>query len=122
MVPKGRKQRADYFIDNKTKDLLMELLTFQRACCQSKKLPVVPLEPQKARPDRYVLQWKERGLAHGDLNDALRFLLHGCITAADGTGIHLSSHLLRHAFATEMATLNVPIEVLAALLHQRDPR
>ena len=121
MVPKGRKQRADYFIDNKAKDLLMELLTFQRACCQSKKLPIVPLEPQKARPDRYVLQWKERGLTQGDLNDALRFLLHGCITAADGSGIHLSSHLLRHAFATEMATLKVPIEVLAALLHQRDP-
>jgi hypothetical protein len=120
MVPKGRKQRADYFIDNKTKDLLMELLTFHRACYQSKKLPIVPLEPQKARPDRYGLQWKERGLTQGDLNDALRFLLHGCITAADGSGIHLSSHLLRHAFATEMATLKVPIEVVAALLHQRD--
>jgi hypothetical protein len=121
MVPKGRKQRADYFIDNKTKDLLMEVLTFQRECCQSKKLPIVPLEPQKAQPDRYILQWKERGLAQGVLNDALRFLLHGCITTPGGSGIHLSSHLLRHAFATEMASLKVPIEVLAALLHQRDP-
>lgn len=55
------------------------------------------------------------------LLDALRFLLHGSLTASDGSGIPLTSHLLRHAFATEMASLKVPIEVLAALLHQRDP-
>jgi hypothetical protein len=121
MIPKGRKQRADYFIDNKTKDLLMEVIGFLRECCGSKKLPIVPFEPQKVRPDRYIFQWKQRSLAQNILNDALRFLLHGCITASDGSGIHLTSHYLRHAFATEMASLNVPIEVLAALLHQRDP-
>jgi len=33
MVPKGHKQRADYFIDNKTKDLLMEVICFLRECC-----------------------------------------------------------------------------------------
>ena len=121
MVPKGHKQRADYFIDNKTKDLLMEVMGFQRECCQSKKLPIVPLEPQRAQPDRYIFQWKERGLTQDVLNVALRFLLHGCLTTPTGPGFHLTSHLLRHAFATEMASLKVPIEVLAALLHQRDP-
>ena len=121
MIPKGHKQRADYFIDSKTKDLLMEVIGFLRECCGSKKLPIVPLEPQKSRADRYIFQWRERGLPQDILNDALRFLLHGSITGPDGSGILLTSHLLRHAFATEMASLKVPIEVLAALLHQRDP-
>ena len=121
MVPKGHKHRADYFIDKKTKDLLLEVIGFQRECCQSKKLPIVPLEPGRAQPDRYIFQWKEHGLTQGVLNVALRFLLHGCITTPAGSALHLTSHLLRHAFATEMASLNVPIEVLAALLHQRDP-
>ena len=90
MVPKGHKQRADYFIDNKTKDLLMEVMGFQRECCQSKKLPIVPLEPQRAQPDRYIFQWKERGLTQDVLNVALRFLLHGYLTTPAGPAI--SSH------------------------------
>jgi hypothetical protein len=97
------------------------VIGFLRECCGSKKLPIVPLEPQKTRPDRYIFQWKERSLPQDLLNDALRFLLHGNLTAPDGSGIPLTSHLLRHAFATEMASLKVPIEVLGALLHQRDP-
>lgn len=99
----------------------MEVLGFLRKCCGTKKLPIVHLQPEKVHPDRYVFQWKERVLGQDMLNDALRFLLHGCVVASDGSGIHLTSHLLRHAFATEMASLKVPIEVLAALLHQRDP-
>jgi hypothetical protein len=31
MVPKGRKGRADYFIDADTKDLLLEVVRFVRA-------------------------------------------------------------------------------------------
>src|ERR1017187_1526 len=107
MVPKGRQQRSDYFIDNKTKDLLMEVLGFLRKCCGTKKLPIVHLQPEKVHPDRYVFQWKERVLGQDMLNDALRFVLHGCVVASDGSGIHLTSHLLRHAFATEMASLKV---------------
>jgi integrase len=51
----------------------------------------------------------------------IRFLLHGlAFRASDGTAIHLTSHLLRHVFATEMATLNVPVDIVAKILHQRD--
>jgi len=32
----------------------------------------------------------------------------------------LHSHILRHAFATEMASMKVSVDVIAALLHQRD--
>src|SRR5437773_10259227 len=50
-----------------------------------------------------------------------RFLLHGLVfRSLHGNLVHLSSHLLRHSFATEMADLNTPVEVIAKLLHQRD--
>jgi len=55
------------------------------------------------------------------LNGVIRFALHGCvIRSSDGRGVHLTSHLLRHGFATEMASRNVPVDVIAAMLHQRD--
>jgi hypothetical protein len=53
------------------------------------------------------------------LNTALRFLLHDVVRTPDGKSIHLTSHLLRHGFATEMASLQVPAEIVARLLHQR---
>ena len=55
------------------------------------------------------------------LNSSIRYLLHGAVVrASDGQGIHLTSHILRHAFATEMASMKVSVDVIAALLHQRD--
>src|ERR1035438_707651 len=75
----------------------------------------------KRAPDRYVLQWNGRGLRLHVLNTFMRFLLHGLILRSlDGNVVQLSSHLLRHSFATEMADLNTPVEVIAKLLHQRD--
>ena len=38
----------------------------------------------------------------------------------DGTVVQLTSHLLRHAFANEMAELKVSVDIIASLLHQRD--
>jgi integrase len=38
----------------------------------------------------------------------------------DGSIVRLTSHLIRHAFATEMAELKVSIDIIAQLLHQRD--
>ena len=34
--------------------------------------------------------------------------------------MHLTTHLLRHSFATEMASLKVPVDVIAKILHQRN--
>jgi integrase len=120
LVAKGRKERCDYFIDEDTKDVLMEVLSFQRARMKVKKLPVVAHESIKYPADRYVLQWNRKPLGQDVLNTALRFLLHGAVLGPEGGCVHLTTHLLRHGFATEMASLKVPVDVIAKILHQRN--
>ena len=121
LVPKGRKRREDYFIDEDTKRHLVELIRFQSEKWGGPLIPVVRIEDDKLPPDRYLLQWNGRGLRLHVLNTFIRFLLHGLVfRSLDGNLVHLSSHLLRHSFATEMADLNTPVEVIAKLLHQRD--
>jgi hypothetical protein len=121
MVPKGRKDRADYFIDEDTKNHLVELIRFQCERLGTTLLPVVKSEYGKTPPDRYVLQWNGHGIDLQVLNTLIRFLLHGILfQALDGTVVQLTSHLLRHAFANEMAELKVSVDIIATLLHQRD--
>jgi integrase len=119
MAPKGHKERADYFIDPDTKDLLVEVVRFLRARLGVKKLPIVSHQSPKYAPDRYLLQWNGKALDCAALNTVLRFLLHDVVLTPGGTGIHLTTHLLRHGFATEMASLHVPADIVARLLHQR---
>lgn len=57
------------------------------------------------------------------MNTLIRFLLHGLVLdATDGKPVHITSHLLRHAFATELAELRVSPDLIAEILHQRDVR
>jgi hypothetical protein len=121
LIPKGRKERLNYFIDEDTKRHLMEMIRFLSEKHGGPLIPVVETKSGKTPPDRYVLQWNGRALSMHALGTFIRFLLHGMVfRSLDGTLIQLSSHLLRHAFATTMADLKVPIDVIAQILHQRD--
>jgi len=122
MAPKGSRERANYFIDEDTKNHLIEVVSALRAINSSRKLPLVRFHPtEKMPPDRYVLQWQRLLLIQNSLGALLRFFLHGLVVDMEtGAGIHFTSHLLRHALATEMASLKVPTDILAAILHQRD--
>jgi hypothetical protein len=120
MIPKGRRERCDYFIDDDTKDLLIEVLRFHRESLHAKKLPLVPHQSPKYPVDRYLLQWNGWALDQAHLNTAIRFLLHETVLDVNGACVHLTSHLLRHGFATEMASLKVPVDVIAQILHQRN--
>lgn len=121
MFPKGRRERGDFFIDNDTKDLLIEVLRFHREVSpHSRKLPVIPTQSSRHPSDRYVLQWDGRALDQAHLNTTIRFLLHDAVLDANGACVDITSHLLRHSFATEMAGLNVPVDVIAQILHHRN--
>ena len=60
-VPAGGDElnRADYFIDEDTKNHLVRAVGFLREQHRSKKLPVVPSQYGKTPPDRYIFQWDE---------------------------------------------------------------
>lgn len=120
MFPKGRRERADFFIDNDVKDLLIEVLRFHREVSDTKKLPVIPTQSSRHAADRYILQWDGRALDQSHLNTAIRFLLYNAVLDANGACVDITSHLLRHSFATEMADLNVPLDVIAQILHHRN--
>jgi hypothetical protein len=121
LIPKGRKVRDNYFIDEETKDCLMELVRFLREIHKTKKLPIVETQYAKTPPDRYLLQWNGRGIHQDVLNVMIRFMLHGlALKTADGKLIHITSHILRHGLATELAQMKVPVDVIAQILHQRD--
>jgi hypothetical protein len=107
MIPKGRKDRADYFIDEDTKNHLVELIRFQCERLGTTLLPVVKSEYGKTPPDRYVLQWNGHGIDLQVLNTLIRFLLHGILfQALDGTVVQLTSHLLRHYAASRTMPRN----------------
>ena len=122
MVPKGRRERANYFIDEDTKNHIMKVIAFLRRSCGGRKIPTVPFLPsEKIPPDRYIVQQNGHLVSQSELSSMLRFLLHGLVTnPVNGKGVHLTSHLLRHALATEMANLKVSVDVVASILHQRD--
>jgi integrase len=122
LFPKGtRTQRADYYIDDDTKDVLLALMRFQVEQCGDSRIPVVATDRSKIPPDRFVLQWRGHGVTQTTLNSMVRLLLHGLsFRAADGALVQISSHVLRHAYATELANQRVPIDVIARILHQRD--
>jgi integrase len=121
LVPKGRRERESYYIDEDTKHHLVELIRFQCATCGGQLLPIVKTEREKTPPDRYLLQWNRKAVSLSALNGLVRFMLHGLVfQTMDGAVVQLTSHLLRHAFATEMAELKVAVDIIAKLLHQRD--
>ena len=123
MVPKGRGARENFYIDEDTKNHLLEVVRFLRAKSKSKLLPIVAFEDKSRPPDRYILQWSGQILRQDYMNTLIRFLLHGLVfDTTDGKPVHITSHLLRHAFSTELAELKVSPDVIAEILHQRDVR
>lgn len=124
MVPKGYKQRGtrqNFYIDEATKDHLIELIRFLREKYRSKALPSVPFPGTGFKADRYLFQWSGQVMPQHYVMSLIRFLLHGIVcSTVDGKPVDVTSHLLRHAFATELASLKVSVDVIAQLLHQRD--
>jgi hypothetical protein len=75
----------------------------------------------KCGPAPYLFQFGGRHFDQNNINACLRILLHGVeVSTAQGEAVRLSAHLFWHGFATEMRDLEVPLDVIALLLKQRD--
>ena len=121
-IPKGRKSEEPYYIDERCMKALHAWWTYQKGNGQHFDT-VVPTKnlQSKLKPAPYLWQMNGKHLDHRQLNAAVCLLLHGILLrTATGENVRLTSHLLRHGFATEMRALDIPIDVLALLLKQRD--
>ncbi len=120
--PKGRPAEEPFYVDGRCLKALHAWFTFLRE--RGGGAVVVPPTFQlreKCGPAPYLFQFRGRHFDHSDLNTCLRILLHGIeVSTAQGETVRLSAHLLRHGFATEMRQLEVPLDVIALLLKQRD--
>ncbi|HBJ6092522.1 TPA: site-specific integrase, partial [Escherichia coli] len=121
-VPKGRTKEEPFYIDNKCMESLYEWWRYQISRMQ--KFSVIKaaacLGP-KLKNASYLWQNDEKHFTQKNINGALSFMLHGLsLKTSAGENIKVTSHLLRHSFATEMRTLNTPLDVLAQLMKQKD--
>jgi hypothetical protein len=120
--PKGRKTEEPFYIDERCMKALHAWWDFQ---CNAGQVfdTVNPARSltSKLKPAPYLWQHKGRHLDQRNVNACMRFMLFGTILrTADGSNVNLTSHLLRHGFATELRALDTPIDVIALLLKQRD--
>lgn len=120
--PKGRNAEEPFYIDDRCLKALHAWFTFLRE--HGDGVAVVQSAPRlraRCKPAPYLFQSRGRHFDQANMNACLRILLHGIeVSTAEGKAVRLSAHLFRHGFATEMRDLEVPLDVIALLLKQRD--
>ena len=121
-IPKGRLKEEPFYIDNKCMESLYEWWRYQKEENQSFDIIDAAMSlGKKLMPANYLWQNDGRHFTQKHINGALSVMLHGLYLKTDtGQPVKVTSHLLRHGFATEMRTLNTPLDVLALLMKQKD--
>jgi hypothetical protein len=133
LVPKGMDKPAEYMVGTETRRNLERvgfMLKDQYQALESETLPHVSFNPATHRehdfpdPRPYLFQYHGQHLSHKAITACMRFLCHGMIfTSPDGKAVVLKAHLLRHVFATHLHQVEqVPLDIVAKILHQKDVR
>ncbi|WP_136253677.1 tyrosine-type recombinase/integrase [Onishia niordana] len=123
-IPKGRLAEEPYYIDERCMQALHAWWKFQRERGQSLDIisPTRSLR-HKLQAAPYLWQHAGRHFSHNDINATISIMLHGIsLQTSSGEAVQVTSHLLRHGFATEMRALNTPMDVIALLMKQKDVR
>jgi len=133
LVPKGMDKPAEYMVGTETRRNLERvgfMLKEQYQALESETLPHVSFNPATHRehdfpdPRPYLFQYHEQHLSHKAITACMRFLCHGMVfTSPNGKAVVLKAHLLRHVFATHLHQVEqVPLDIVAKILHQKDVR
>ena len=131
LVPKGKDKPADYMIGPETRHNLERVAQMLREHYQLQPddyLPQVPFNPSNKRSHHfpgnspYLFQYNGAHLLEKSITACMRFLCHGMVfQGTDGNLVVLKAHLLRHVFATHLREVeHVPLDIIAAILHQKD--
>lgn len=133
LVPKGADKPADYIVGPETQrnfekvaDLLQEHYQLQA------DQPIPHVSPHRrnrqhhqfpgARP--YLYQYSGGQLSELAITACMRFLCHGMVfQTLEGRTVPLQAHTLRHVFAAHIHHVEqVPLDIVAVLLHHKDVR
>src|SRR5258708_1138464 len=131
LVPKGKDKPVDYMIGPETRHNLERVAQMLREHYQLQPgsyLAQVPFNPSNGRSHQfpgsrpYLFQYNGAHLLEKSITACMRFLCHGMVfQGTDGNLVVLKAHLLRHVFATHLREVeHVPLDIIAAILHQKD--
>ena len=124
LYPKGSTDRQPYPVTPYMQEALkVWMQVHDRFCARFK--PVSPKTPYFRHARRFsgkylfVLQWNGKHLAAQGINACLDFLLleHFCLDA-QGKRTRITAHVLRHGVAGYLRHQGIPLQDIAALLHQ----
>jgi hypothetical protein len=133
LVPKGTDKPADYIVGTETRrnfEKVAHLLQEHYHLQADQPIPYVSFHENNQRhhqfPDArpYLFQYSGEHLHRQAITACMRFLCHGMVfQTADGRTIPLQAHTLRHVFAAHIHHVEqVPLDIVAVLLHHKDVR
>ncbi|MEP5231560.1 MAG: site-specific integrase [Alloalcanivorax sp.] len=120
--PKGFEETETKYIDDRIFDLLVSFARHQCSVQGESRLPIIAPETTRSDigNDRYIFQNNGSPVKQGSMAQCLRFILHDVVIDKDsGTPLFITPHMLRHAFATELAQKGVSIDIISRLLSHR---
>ncbi|AZK47511.1 site-specific integrase [Paenibacillus lentus] len=127
LIPKGRETEENYYMPESVFKSLLMIVKELKNHYNSDTLPQVnySISSRKhliSNERKFVFQYNNQHVNQFTLNSIIRFLTHGLIIqSVEGKQVILTTHLLRHAFATHAAqTEKLPIDIVRQLLHQKD--
>ena len=125
VIPKGRDTLEEFYISKQTMEHIQTILRFLKEYYIG-NIPYVHYRDDRKHifpePKPYYFQYAGRAIKKESIYSCIRFLLHGLVfETTEGKAVTIKTHLLRHAFATEaVQRQNVPIDIVAKMLHQKD--
>jgi integrase len=133
LIPKGMTRAAEYVVGPETRrhfERVALILQEHYGLQAGETLPAVAFCQHHGRvalfPDHqpYLFQYGGQHLSPTAITACLRFLCHGLVfQAVEGKTVVLKAHLLRHVFATHIHHVEqVPLDIVAVLLHQKNTR
>lgn len=127
LIPKGRDTEENYYMPETVFKSLLMIVKELKLHYNSDTLPYVNYSLFSRKhlinnERKFVFQYNKQHINQKTLNSVIRFLTHGLIIQTEeGKQVILTTHLLRHAFATHAAqTEKLPIDIVRQLLHQKD--
>lgn len=133
LLPKGMTRLAEYVVGPETRrhfERVALMLQDHYGLQPEEPLPVVAFCKHHGRAatfpvqQPYLFQYGGQHLSPSAITACLRFLCHGMVfETVEGKAVVLKAHLLRHVFATHIHHVEqVPLDIVAVLLHQKNTR